>query len=62
MFQRRHILEHNGGIVDSKYLTNSKDTTYTEGQRLVIRDGDAIGLIKVIKKLGQGIQTLGGSV
>lgn len=60
MFQRRHILEHNGGIVDSKYLTNSKDTTYAVGQRLVIRDGDAVGLIKVVKKLGKGIKTLRG--
>lgn len=62
MFQRRHVFEHNGGIVDQKYLANSRDTTYAAGQRLVIRDGDAVGLIKIVKKLGQGIKTLRDSV
>lgn len=36
MFQRRHIYEHNGGIVDEKYIQKSSDSSYKVGQRLVI--------------------------
>lgn len=58
MFQRRHVLEHNGGIVDSQYLKKSNDHTYTVGQRLVIHKKDAEKLIEIIKKLGHGIRGL----
>ncbi len=58
MFQRRHVLEHNGGIVDSRYLEKSNDQTYTVGQRIVIHRKDAEKLIEIIKKLGHGIKGL----
>lgn len=58
MFQRRHLLEHNVGIVDSKYLEKSNDDTYVLGQRLVINSSDTENLIEIIKKLGHGIKSL----
>lgn len=58
LFQRRHVLEHNGGIIDTKYLQKSNDSTYTVGQRLVIHREDAEKLIEIIKKLVQGIKGL----
>lgn len=35
-FQRRHILQHNNGVVDQKYIDRSGDTSYIVGQRVVI--------------------------
>ena len=58
MFQRRHILEHNNGIIDSKYIEKSGDTVYSVGQRLVVKDSDTIELLRVMKKLGEGLKTL----
>jgi uncharacterized Zn finger protein (UPF0148 family) len=51
LFQKRHILEHNQGIVDKKYIQNSKDTSYEIGQRVVIKKDDTKQLLFLIKKL-----------
>ena len=58
MFQRRHIYEHNNGIVDEKYIQNSGDTVYTIGQRLIVHDSDALHLLEIIRKLGNGLKSL----
>ena len=58
MFQRRHIIEHNAGIVDNQYISKSGDTAYSEGQRLVIHEADILRLIKIITKLGKGLKEL----
>lgn len=57
MFQRRHLLEHNNGMVDQKYLDKSGDTTYAMGQRLIVKEADAYRLHDVLTKLGKGILT-----
>jgi hypothetical protein len=40
-FARRHVLTHNGGIVDEKFLNQVPDSGLKVGQRLVIRRTDA---------------------
>ena len=55
MFQRRHILEHNNGLVDQKYLDKSKDTRYFIGQRVTVKEADAYGLLEIVRKLGQAL-------
>jgi DNA-directed RNA polymerase subunit M/transcription elongation factor TFIIS len=40
-FARRHVLTHNGGIVDQKFLDRVSDTGLRLGQRLVVRRSDA---------------------
>lgn len=60
LFQRRHILEHNGGIVDAKYLQNSGDNTYVEGQRVIVKESDARELLTIVQKLSAGLRTLEG--
>lgn len=57
-FQRRHIIEHNTGIVDQKYIDNSGDNDYSVGQRIVVKTCEALDLITIIKKLSSGICTL----
>lgn len=58
LFQKRHILEHNGGIVDERYLKQSGDTSYVLGQHLVVRKEDAMDLLNIIKKLSTGLKTI----
>ena len=38
LFQKRHILVHNEGIVDDKYIARSGDSTYRTGQRIVVAE------------------------
>ena len=57
-FQRRHIIEHNGGIVDEKYLKQSNDTNYVLGQHIVVHIEDAKELLIIIKKLASGLKDL----
>ncbi len=52
MFQKRHLLEHNNGMVDQKYLDKSQDNSYSVGQRIIIKDEDAYTLLDILKKLG----------
>jgi len=58
MFQRRHILEHNNGIVDEKYLQKSKDTTYRIGQRVVCQKEHVSKLLDIIKELSDNISLI----
>ncbi len=53
LFQRRHILEHNEGIIDEKYIEKSGDKTYSLGQRVIVKKADAQNLLQIIKKLAE---------
>ena len=57
-FQRRHLIEHNNGMVDQKYVDKSGDHSYVIGQRLVVKENDAYALLAIIKKLAKGLMTL----
>lgn len=58
MFQKRHLLEHNNGMVDQKYLDKSLDTSYTVGQRIIVKEADAYSLLEILKKLGHELMQL----
>lgn len=58
LFQRRHLIEHNNGMVDQKYVDKSGDHSYVIGQRLVVKESDAYALLAIIKKLAKGLMTL----
>lgn len=58
MFQRRHVMEHNGGLVDSQYVQKSGDISYTLGQRLVVHKDDILRLVGIIKELATGLKSL----
>lgn len=50
-FQQRHLLAHQQGIVDQDYIDRSGDTTYTAGQRLLIRDSTVREFADLIEEL-----------
>ncbi|MEE9555452.1 MAG: hypothetical protein V3W18_14295 [candidate division Zixibacteria bacterium] len=56
LYQKRHILVHNEGIVDIQYLNKSGDTFYKEGQRIVVSDKDIDDILICFKKLGSGLK------
>ncbi|MCG7947314.1 MAG: hypothetical protein N0C84_13305 [Candidatus Thiodiazotropha taylori] len=56
LFQKRHLLAHNEGIVDSKYIQKSSDSTYKEGQRIVVSVKDVEQLISLIEHLSEEIK------
>lgn len=60
LFQQRHIIEHNNGLIDERYIQNSGDNSYRVGQRVVIRNQDALRLLGYIRKLSDGLNELGG--
>ena len=58
LFQRRHLFEHNNGMVDQQYLDKTGDTDYVVGQRMIMREADTHELIALLKKLSKGILSL----
>lgn len=55
LYQKRHILAHNEGIIDHRYIEKSGDTTYKPGQRLVVSRSDIEVLLSLLEKLGKGL-------
>ncbi len=56
LYQKRHLLAHNEGIVDEKYIQKSRDIKYKEGQRLIISANDVENLVACLEKLSIGIE------
>lgn len=56
LYQKRHLLAHNEGIIDSKYLQKSGDNSYKEGQRIVVSENDIDLLVSALEKLSEGIK------
>lgn len=55
LYQKRHILAHNEGVVDQRYIEKSGDATYKPGQRLVVSKGDVEMLLSLLEKLGSAL-------
>jgi rRNA maturation endonuclease Nob1 len=56
LYQKRHLLSHNEGIVDKRYIEKSRDTFYKEGQRIVVSDKDIDKILVYLEKLGVGLR------
>lgn len=54
-FNMRHIIEHNGGIVDQNYINRSGDTNYAVGQRIVVKENEVKKFIDITEKLVNGL-------
>jgi hypothetical protein len=52
MVQRRHILIHNGGVVDQDYLQLSGDTHVRLDERIEIRSNEAKRFLENVKEMG----------
>lgn len=54
-FQQRHLLAHRQGLVDADYITRSGDTSYREGQRLVVREASVQECLTIVEKIARGM-------
>ena len=52
MVQRRHILIHNGGVVDDEYLRLSGDTQARLGERNRVSSNEAKHFVEVVAEMG----------
>ena len=57
-FQKRHLLEHQDGIVDSEYITKSGDNSYRKEQRITITGSEILEYANIVEKIGNEIMQL----
>jgi len=57
LYNKRHILSHNEGLVDDKYLSKSGDETYKEGQRIVVSQENIDVFVSLLEKMKSGIES-----
>ena len=55
MVQRRHILIHNGGVVDQDYLDQSGDTDIRLDERIRVRGKDAKRFLEDVALMGMNL-------
>lgn len=55
MVQVRHVLMHNGGLVDQDYLDKSGDTEVRLGQRIKTNRADTSRFIRCIRDMGKNL-------
>lgn len=55
MFNRRHVLTHNGGRIDQEYLDNTGDTSVRLNQKIVVRSNEIRRLIPLLRTIGQNL-------
>jgi uncharacterized Zn finger protein (UPF0148 family) len=56
LFQKRHLLSHNEGIVDEKYISKSGDSSYKLDQRIVVTVNDVESLLLILNKLSEALK------
>lgn len=54
--QQRHLLAHRDGLVDAEYVAKSGDSSFREGQRLVIKDTHVRDCLGLLEKLVGGLR------
>lgn len=55
MFNRRHVLIHNGGRIDQAYLDNTGDTSVRLNQKIVVRSNEIKRLIPLLRTCAQNL-------
>ncbi|PZQ14334.1 MAG: hypothetical protein DI565_13020 [Ancylobacter novellus] len=55
MFHRRHVHEHNDGIIDAKYLEDSGDTSVRLGEHVTESMGDVMRLTGIVDKMAANL-------
>jgi hypothetical protein len=55
MVQKRHILIHNGGVVDEEYLRLAGDTTVRLDERIRIKSNEAKRLLTLVSEMASNL-------
>lgn len=51
IFQKRHLLAHQEGIIDEKYIEKTGDTKYKVGQRIVVKQDDVNEGVRLVLEI-----------
>jgi hypothetical protein len=51
LFNRRHVLTHNGGRIDQEYIDNTGDTTVRLNQRIAVHSKELRRLIPLLRTI-----------
>jgi hypothetical protein len=55
-FQQRHLLAHKDGLVDADYIQRSGDSSYIEGQRIVVKEEGVRQCLALVEELARGLE------
>ena len=55
MVQKRHILIHNGGLVDQEYLDNTRDGSVQLDERIRIRGREAKRFLTLVRDMARNL-------
>ncbi len=55
-FQRRHLLAHCEGLVDSDYIKNCNDKSHQIGQRIIVGEGDVKRCLQLVRSLADAMK------
>lgn len=55
-FQQRHLLAHKDGLVDADYIEHSGDSSYIEGQRIVVKEEGVRQCLALVEELARGLE------
>ncbi|MGA9777894.1 MAG: hypothetical protein ACLPRE_12360 [Limisphaerales bacterium] len=55
MFNRRHVLTHNGGRIDQEYLDSTADTSVLLNQTISVHSKDLKRLLPLLQKCAQNL-------
>jgi hypothetical protein len=55
MFNRRHVLTHNGGRIDQKYLENTNDKSVRLNQKIIVGSSEIRRLIPLLRTCAQNL-------
>lgn len=56
VFQQRHILQHQNGVIDTRYIDITGDTSYAPGQRLVVKAEFVVSSCELIRHLAESVK------
>lgn len=59
-FQQRHLLAHKEGLVDADYIQRSCDTSYTVGQRIVVKEDGVRQCLALVEELARSLEATAG--
>lgn len=54
-FQKRHVLEHNKGVIDQAYIDKSGDSSAVIGRKLQIRTSEVQALVPILENMANQI-------
>lgn len=50
-FQRRHVIQHNSGVIDDKYIKKANDPSAVKGRKVKVVAAEVVTLVEIVRGL-----------